>query len=209
MASIFNKNNDESEKTNNVDINHCQDTVNKEDQQQAVPSSSMEHEISNLSQDELKNKIIEIFNQKEQLIKDNNKLLLALADKENELKRNAKHVENLKKYFAEDIAKEIIQIKDNLILASEDKGVDEDAFKRIKDVINLTSSQISHFFQRFNITEVDAQPGQQFDYSKHYAVKQEERDGFEPDSIIEVIQKGYNIQDRLLRPALVIVCTKQ
>lgn len=202
MASIFNKNN----KMNDINTNNDQDDQIQDEEK--VISSSIEHEISLLSQEELKSKMIEIFHEKQQLLEEKNKFLLALADKENELKRNAKNIENLKKYFAEDIAKEIIKIKDNLILASEDKGADEEAFKRIKDVIDLTSSQIEHFFERFNISEVEAKPGQKFDYTKHYAVKQEIRDDSEPDVIIEIIQRGYTIQDRLLRPALIIVSAK-
>lgn len=206
MASIFNKNN--KEKIINSIVDNNQDNHIKPDEEKVIPSS-VEHEISLLSHEELKSKVVEIFHHKEQLLEEKNKFLLALADKENELKRNAKNIENLKKYFAEDIAKEIIKIKDNLILASEDQGVDEKAFKRIKDVVNLTSSQIDNFFEKFNISEVEAKVGQKFDYSKHYAVKQEIRDDSEPDTIIEVIQRGYTIQDRLLRPALVIVSAKQ
>ena len=72
-----------------------------------------------------------------------------------------------------------------------------------KNGVELTTKQLSSVFEKFNIVEVNP-VGEKFDPNKHQAISMLENSG-EPNTVTSVLQKGYTLNDRVLRPALVMV----
>jgi molecular chaperone GrpE len=95
-------------------------------------------------------------------------------------------------------------VVDNLELAMNSsngyKGID----KGLLEGLEMTHREILKVFERFNVTPICA-AGQPFDPAYHEAVMQEKTDEFAENTVINELQKGYLIHDRLLRPAMVVV----
>ena len=75
----------------------------------------------------------------------------------------------------------------------------------MKEGLDLTMKQLDTAMEKFNIVEVDPQPGESLDLDRHQAMGLVDAEGIESNCIAQVIQKGYTINDRLLRPAMVMV----
>ena len=82
-------------------------------------------------------------------------------------------------------------------------GVANATVESYKDGVELTSKQLLSVFEKFNIAEVNP-VGEKFDPNKHQAISAIEAEG-EPNTVHSVLQKGYTLNDRVLRPALVMV----
>jgi molecular chaperone GrpE len=91
-------------------------------------------------------------------------------------------------------------VKDSLeaALASENASVDS-----MRSGAELTLKQLSGVFERFNLAEINP-VGQKFDPHRHQAISAVEADA-EPNTVVQVLQKGYLLHDRVIRPALVMV----
>ena len=134
-----------------------------------------------------------------------NDMLRAYADRDNMRKRTDKEVEKAKKYAIERFALELLEIKDNLERSlSDDEGADEDVLEGVR----LTLKSFEQVFERFSITEVPA-AGQPFDPERHQAMSTLKTAEHVPNTVIEVVQKGYLLSDRLLRPAMVVVAAAE
>ena len=102
----------------------------------------------------------------------------------------------------------MVTVLENLKRASESipesaRG-ENDLLKTIGDGVDLTLQELLNIFQKYNINRIDPQ-GQKFDHNLHQAVVQVERDDLPPGTVVHVVQAGYVIHDRLLRPAMVAV----
>ena len=94
----------------------------------------------------------------------------------------------------------IFAVKDSLDAAL---TVENTSIESFKEGVELTARQLASVFEKFTISEIDPQ-GQKFDPHRHQAISQIEADG-EPNTVLTVLQKGYLLHDRVLRPALVVV----
>ena len=132
-------------------------------------------------------------------------LLRAFAEKENLRKRYEKTIEETKSYAVTSFAKDIISVMDNLSRALEHqpKEVSDDVRNVILG-IELTKQELQNIFNKHKIKAISPSIGEKFDYNTHNAVSQIESDG-EPGTIVNVMQNGYSIENRLLRPAMVTV----
>ena len=101
---------------------------------------------------------------------------------------------------AEKFAGEMLAVKDSLEAALASPNQDAEA---LKGGVELTLKQLIAAFERSNVTEINPLEDK-FDPHKHQAISQLEADG-EPNRVINVLQKGYALHERILRPALVIV----
>jgi molecular chaperone GrpE len=126
--------------------------------------------------------------------------LRAKADTENVRRRSQEDVAKAHRYGLEGFAGALLAVKDSLDAAL---TVENTSIESFKEGVELTARQLEAVFQKFQVSPVDPQ-GQKFDPHRHQAISQVESDQ-EPGTVVTVLQKGYLLHDRVLRPALVIV----
>ena len=148
----------------------------------------------------------------EKLKEAENQILLSLADNDNLRKRFDREKEDLSNYVISSFAKEILSVLDNLERAL--KSIDQDELKKSDqnisqfiEGIELTEKQIITIFEKFKIEKINSLD-QNFDPNLHQAMFEVENPDKQPGIITEVVQEGYRIGDRLLRPAMVGVVKK-
>ena len=144
----------------------------------------------------------------EQAIEDKKR---ALAEAENTRRRGIKDLEQSRKYGHLSFAREMLSVVDSLESAvnSSPQNKDEltDEIKNFIVGVEMTLEQLKQVFNNHNISKIDPQ-GDKFDYNVHQAMFEKETDEVEPGVIIEVMQPGWSLHDRLLRPAMVGVSKK-
>lgn len=127
-------------------------------------------------------------------------LLRAKAETDNFRKRSQAEIQNAHKFALENFAGELVPVKDSLEAALASEGASSAS---MREGVDLTLRQLKSVFDKFNIKEVDPS-GQKFDPHFHQAISTVEADA-EPNTVVQVLQKGYLLHDRVIRPALVIV----
>lgn len=135
-----------------------------------------------------------------------NKVLKGMAEVENLRKRHQREVADVNKYAATKFAKEMLPVQDNMhrALESLEKIETEDEnLKTTLEGIKMVSSQLENSFKLAGIQKIESLD-QQLNPEFHQAMSQVESDK-ESGTIINVLQEGYKIHDRVLRPAMVIV----
>jgi molecular chaperone GrpE len=135
------------------------------------------------------------------------KFLRAMAEAENVRRRAENDVSNARKFAVEGFAAEALSVRDSLELARATEMGDEDTgiVDNMKEGLDLTLKQLDAVFEKFGIRPVEPGLGDKLDPELHQAMTLQESDSIAPNHIITVIQRGYSIHDRLLRPAMVIV----
>ncbi len=123
------------------------------------------------------------------------------AELENTKRRADKNVENAHKFALEKFSLELLAVKDSLELGL--SAEDADAGK-LKEGTELTLKMMTQALEKFSIYAVDPL-GETFDPNLHQAMSMQESADHEPNKVIAVMQKGYTLNDRLLRPAMVMV----
>jgi molecular chaperone GrpE len=132
------------------------------------------------------------------------RLLRVSAEFENYKKRAAREMEDFRKFSNQSLIKEMLSVVDNLELAMNSTNGHKSIDKNLLEGLAMTHKEILKVFEKFNVTPISAK-GQTFDPTYHEAVMQEETDEFAENTVINELQKGYLIHDRLLRPAMVVV----
>ena len=128
-------------------------------------------------------------------------MLRALADAENARKRYQAEAASSQKYAIERFADSLLPVMDSLEAALANQEASPEA---LRDGVSLTLRQLSQALEKARITTIAPVPGERFDPHRHQAVAAVEADS-EPNTIVSVMQKGYHLHDRILRPALVTV----
>ena len=135
-------------------------------------------------------------------------LLRAVAETENVRKRAERDREETSKYAVSKFAGDMVSVLENLKRASESISPEARAaseqLANLGAGVDLTLQELLATFERYRIVRVDPM-GQKFDHNLHQAVAQVERTDVENGTVIQVVQAGYVIADRLLRPAMVAV----
>ena len=126
--------------------------------------------------------------------------LRAKAETENMRKRAVTDVANAHKYAVENFATELLAVKDSLEAAL---GVETATIETLKSGAELTLRQLSAAFAKFNLVEMNP-VGEKFDPHRHQAISMVASDAA-PNTVVQVLQKGYALHDRVVRPALVMV----
>ena len=141
---------------------------------------------------------------KKELDEMEDKFLRAQAEIANMRNRHNKEREDAAKYRAQNLAKDLLTALDNLDRALEIETNDEHG-EAMKKGIEMVREGMIHALKESGVEEIDPL-GQIFDPNKHQAVQTLPlQEGQQPDEIIQVLQKGYILHDRVLRPAMVIV----
>jgi molecular chaperone GrpE len=131
-------------------------------------------------------------------------VIRAKADVENIRRRSAKDVEKAHKFALEKFANELLPVLDNLERAIQFSDKENEAIKAIVDGVELTHQSFISSVEKFGMEVVDPQ-GETFNPERHQAMSMQENADVKPNSIIAVMQKGYVLNGRLLRPAMVMV----
>ena len=129
--------------------------------------------------------------------------LRAVAELENVRRRAERDVEKAHRYGIERFARELLAVKDSLELGLQTArdGGDDDA---VREGLTATLKLLGQCFEKFGIEEIDPE-GEPFDPEAHEAMATQPSAEATPDTVLMVIQKGYRLHERLLRPARVIV----
>ena len=141
----------------------------------------------------------------EQEAKENYDRFLRLsAEFENYKKRSEREINEFRKYANELLIKEILSVADNLERALDSSRNNKQADTGLVEGVDMTLKEILNIFEKFSVKPVESL-GNPFDPAFHQAVMQEETDSYPGNTVINEIQKGYMMHDRLIRPAMVVV----
>ncbi|MFW5970059.1 MAG: nucleotide exchange factor GrpE [Halofilum sp. (in: g-proteobacteria)] len=132
------------------------------------------------------------------------RVLRTEAEEENIRKRAQKDVESARKQAVEKMANELLGVRDSLELGVEAAQQDDVDIAKVREGTELTLRMLSQAMEKFSIVEINPL-GEKFDPDFHQAMSMQEVEGYESNTVYQVMQKGYRLEDRLLRPALVMV----
>ena len=133
------------------------------------------------------------------------RLLRLSAEFENYKKRMQRQAEDHRKYANESIIKDLLSVVDNLeraVNASQQSGSEADAC--MLEGLEMTLNEIRKVLKKYHVEPVEA-VGQPFDPTYHEAVMQQPSEDYPDNIVIQEMQKGYMLHDRLIRPAMVVV----
>ena len=137
----------------------------------------------------------------QQAVEYHDKILRMQAEMDNLRKRTERDVSNAHKYAVEKFANELLQVKDSLELGLSAGDID---VAKLQEGTELTLKMLSNAFEKFSIEELNP-VGEAFDPNLHEAMTMQESKEHEPNTVLTVMQKGYTLHGRLIRPAMVIV----
>ncbi|MEQ3638924.1 MAG: nucleotide exchange factor GrpE [Alteromonas sp.] len=131
-------------------------------------------------------------------------VLRARADADNARRRAEGEVEKARKFALERFAGELLPVVDNLERAIELSDSDNEAVKPLLEGVEMTHKSFMSTIEKFGLTLIDPQ-GETFNPDLHQAMSMQESADHAPNTVMAVMQKGYQINGRLLRPAMVMV----
>jgi molecular chaperone GrpE len=126
--------------------------------------------------------------------------MYAKAESENIRRRAMEDIDKARKYALEKFSGELLAVKDSLEAAI---NVEKATLESYRDGVELTLKQLNAVFEKFDLAEINP-INEKFDPNWHQAIGAVESD-VEPNTVVSVLQKGYRLNDRVLRPALVMV----
>lgn len=140
-----------------------------------------------------------------ELAETKDRLLRALAETENVRRRTERERADASKYGASSLAKDLLNVADNLRRALDSAPDAEAADERTRNLLQgvaATERELLAAFDRHGIRRIDPR-GDRFDHNLHQAIFEVESQGEPPGTVVQVLQPGYVMHDRLLRPAMV------
>ncbi len=177
---------------------------NKHEEKNEKKDVKEEGSADEVSVDELKQKIEELEKKNKEL---EDKYLRELADFENIKKRLEREKMQAVSYANEEFARDLLPVIDSMDFAADSAkkadSEDNEYADKLKEGINLTIEQFKKVMQKHGIELIDTKEG--FNPHFHDAVMQVESEDHEEGEIVELLQKGYKIKDRVLRPAMVSI----
>ena len=130
--------------------------------------------------------------------------LRAVAELQNVRRRAEQDVEKAHKFALEKFAGDLLPIVDTLERALEMSNPEDEAIKPMREGIELTLKMFHDTLKRYQLEAIDPH-GEPFNAEQHQAMAMQESADVEPNSVLKVFQKGYQLNGRLLRPAMVVV----
>ena len=199
---------DNEELKENLDKNTTEEELNA----QSTENDNLEQENEEKSL-ETEKKEIEKLTPEEELETLKDKLARTFAEMENQRRRFEKEKEDAYEYGGYSFAKEALNLLDNLerskaVLENDDKLKDTEALKKIIEHLNIINNDMLSIFKKNNIEPIKS-INEKLDPNLHQAMMEVEDDAKEPGTIVQEIQKGFMMKDRLLRPSLVGVSKKK
>tara|TARA_X000001036_G_scaffold70108_1_gene61382 strand:- start:1285 stop:1902 length:618 start_codon:yes stop_codon:yes gene_type:complete len=184
--------------------------MEKENLNKNIDLNEKEEEVNNDQKDD---KEIKELNPDEKIAELEDKLTRTFAEMENQRRRYDKEKDDAFEYGGFAFAKEALNLLDNLerskiSLENDDNLKNSEALIKVMEHLNIISSDIISIFKKNNIEEIKS-INEKLDPNLHQAMMEIEDDTKEPGTIIQEIQKGFTMKDRLLRPSLVGVSKKK
>ncbi len=173
-------------------------TVQASEQQSPAPDNAETGDT-----DELETLRSELDKEREQAQVNLDRALRAQAEMENLRKRTTRDVENAHKYALEKFVNELLPIVDSLELGMA-AAVGNDANKELLEGMQLTLKMFLTALEKFGVNQLSPE-GEKFNPEQHEAVSMQEVEGKDAGTVITVMQKGYELNGRLVRPAMVMV----
>ncbi|MFW8590067.1 nucleotide exchange factor GrpE [Glaciecola sp. 2405UD65-10] len=131
-------------------------------------------------------------------------VLRAKADGENARRRAEQEIDKARKFALEKFAGELLNVVDNLERATLAADAENEAVKSLLEGVEMTHKSFISTFEKFGLETLDPQ-GEAFNPEHHQAMSMQESDEVAPNTVLAVMQKGYVLNGRLLRPAMVMV----
>ncbi len=179
------------------DIDSSEEVV---DESETEVQAESENETQELDIETLQNQLEK---EKEKAQTNLDTALRAQAEMENLRKRTARDIENAHKYALERFVNELLPIMDSLELglsaAESAENIDD-----LREGMTLTMKMFSSAMEKFNVKSINP-IGEKFNPEQHEAVSMQEIEGAESGTVVTVMQKGYELNGRLVRPAMVVV----
>jgi len=197
----------------NVDTNEKKETNDEESQiqlnadaqkgEETKPQEMKEADLEEMTREQLAEKMQEM---RAQADKNYDLYVRSRAEIENLKKRFQKEKEDLVKFSNESLIKELLPVVDNLENAIS-HSTDENSLDALREGVKLTLKGLMDALQRVGLQEVKAM-GEPFDPNFHEAISEMADDTVEPRTVVKELQKGYVLNNRLIRPSVVIVSKK-
>ncbi|AYA66529.1 nucleotide exchange factor GrpE [Alteromonas sp. RKMC-009] len=178
------------------DAEVIQGEVVNEDAAEAQPVSEHEQKVYELE--------TALSDAQAQIKEQQDSVLRARADMENARRRAEAEVEKARKFALERFAGELLPVIDNLERAIQAGDGENDAVKPLLEGVDMTLKSFVSTIEKFGLTPIDPQ-GEGFNPELHQAMSMQESADHAPNTVMAVMQKGYQINGRLLRPAMVMV----
>ena len=179
--------------------------IETEDDSDLQESSAEEKDVEEQADFTLEEVLEKLVEEKEGAVRAREDLLRVQAEMQNLRRRTEQDIEKAHKYGQEKFSIELLTVMDNLeraLAAASD--YEDETVKAIYEGVDLTLKSFTDCFNRFHIGSVDPM-GEPFDPQLHQAVTILENSYVEPNTVIEVMQKGYTLHGRVIRPAMVVV----
>jgi len=198
---------EKEENQNNTSIDQNQDTIKETEK----PDENLDIENKQKTEQESKEEIKES-TPEEKIAELEDKVTRTFAEMENQRRRFEKEKNDAFEYGGFAFAKEALNLVDNLersklILENDDKLKETDALKKTLEHLEVIKKDLISIFTKNNITPIEC-INKKLDPNLHQAMIEIEDDQKEPGTIVQEIQKGFMMKDRLLRPSLVGVSKK-
>ena len=198
---------EKEENQNNNPIEQDKDNLKKSEKNNEKIDTENKQEADKNPEDEIKEPTPE-----EKITELEDKVTRTFAEMENQRRRFEKEKEDAFEYGGYSFAKEALNLIDNLdrskhVLENDEKLKNTEALKKILEHLDIIKKDLISIFEKNNIKPIDSL-NKKLDPNFHQAMMEIEDDTKEPGTIIQEIQKGFTIKDRLLRPALVGVSKK-
>ncbi len=175
-----------------------------EEQKQAVDSNEIENNEESKTMNEQGSESSRIAELEAELEEAKNQVLRAAAEVQNMRRRTEQDIEKAHKFALEKFASDLLPVLDSLERGIEVSVGDHESVAAIREGMELTLKVFKDTLKRFNIEEVNPE-GEPFNPDTQQAMAMEPSDNVEPNTVLKVFQKGYLINGRLLRPAMVVV----
>lgn len=187
----------ETNDAENAQVEPQVDAIEQVEEAEVVDMLSPEQEkIAELEQD-LATALATVANQKDSVIR-------AKAEVDNIRRRSAQDVDKAKKFALEKFAGEMLTVVDNLERGLANIDGEDEQQKTIFEGVNLTLQGLLTGLDKFGVKAIDPKD-QPFNPEQHQAMSMQEVEGVAPNTVIAVMQKGYELNGRLIRPAMVMV----
>lgn len=172
------------------------------------PSATGESKENDLRNDNVRSSEADLSSEIDSL---RERLMRALAETENTRRQGERRAQDAQQYAIAKFARELLQVVDNLRRAIDVGATDAEAGKGAAGLIEgvaATDRILTQILNRFGIREINAL-NEPFDPGKHEAVMETDQTEQPPGSVVQVLENGYTLHDRLLRPARVVVAKPQ
>jgi molecular chaperone GrpE len=173
----------------------------KEQTVEKIENESVDTSSEEIQEDDLQTQL----EQAQQSAKDNwDKLLRSQAEMENLKRRNAKDLENAHKFALDGFVKSLLEVKDSLAMGLKSAQEEKATIEHIIEGLEMTDKVFVSTMEKFGVEMIDPQ-GETFNPELHEAVTMVPMPDKESNSVLEVVQVGFTLNGRLVRPAMVVV----